>query len=335
MKITASVPFRISFCGGGTDIPEFYSKYGGCVLSSAINKRIFAEIDTDSTDNFSIELCNYNLIKSFNFKELSEYKGDEFDIIKASLIQSDTKQPLKIKIHSEMKPGSGLGTSSATAVAMLAGLYYLKTNRLDSIFIAEEAIKLERKLLAIPGGVQDQYAVSVGGMNLIIFQKNKNIKIENLNLPESTRKALEKKLLIFYIKSNRNQKIHQARFVRMIKNQTSVPFLINLKSLCIEMKKALKNKDLTEFSHLLNVSWKIKKMANPFVANNKIDKLYNIAIKNGAVSGKLLGSGAGGYFLLYCNEERQRQVQNTLEKAGIETEKIKFENNEGVKIDEN
>jgi len=314
--IRSKAPLRISFAGGGTDVPPYPEERGGAVLSSTINKYAYATLIPREDDTINVKSLDYDIVAKYRSNEKLFYDG-ELDLVKAVINNMKAKRGLDLFMHSDAPPGSGLGSSS-TVVVTLVGLFQRWLNiPLTDYDIAELAYKIERKDLNIRGGKQDQYAATFGGFNYIEFHAESTI-VNPLRIKRDILNELEYRLLLCYTGRTRLSanilKEQVEKFVK--KEKKSVEALDELKSICIDMKNALLRGHLDEFGELLHKGWMNKKQLASQISNPEIDKLYETARQKGAIGGKLLGAGGGGYLLLFCDFDKKHIIAEELEKLG-------------------
>lgn len=325
-EVVCQAPVRISFAGGGTDIPSYFNIYGGCVISTTINHYIRVRIREYKKDGIKVDLQSYHESKILDDRSIGCYFGDHFDIVKAACKLVGIISGVEIIVGSSIHPASGLGTSSATAVSLLAALSAYKKEKLTKLELAQKAVDLERKMLKIIGGYQDQYAVSFGGLNFISFFQNNKISLKPLNVSAKTKERLQNNLMLYYLGGNRKEHKQQQMLVGMIaKRKSTLAALHRMKELCYKMRDSLLADDLEGFARLLHQSWVLKKSTSPNISNKKIDDVYRYVQKLGVIGGKLLGSGGGGCLLLCCPKEKQSQVYRYLNKNGGEFIPFRFE----------
>lgn len=323
-------PVRISFAGGGTDMPEFYEKYGGKIVTSAINHFTYVIINKRN-DNFfqffSSDFHTHN--KPAKFEDLKSEDGNELAI---SVVKHlNYRIGSNLMICSDVAPHSGLGSSSSLAVNLVKVLSTLKGENLDKDKIAETAHYIERHFLNWPMGKQDEYISVYGGFNLIEFTKD-TISVSPILLKRNTLLELEQNLLLFFVGGRTDTKILPTQ-VERIRNEDKeiLESLHSVKKLAETMHRSLLDSDLTTFGELLNKGWQIKKKFSKGVTNNTIDRIYDVAVKSGALGGKLTGAGGGGHLLLYCDPKKQISVKEKMEEFGLREVKFNF-HNEGSKI---
>jgi len=334
MIIRSRSPVRISFGGGGTDVPPYSDEKGGCVVSAAINKYSYATLEPRNDQEIHIE--SWNFLKKLKFGSIDEIQyNNELDLLKAAIKRLNaTRMGLNIFLRSDVPPKSGLG-SSAAAFAALIGLFnHLKTEKMTLYEIAELAHKIEREELKIAGGKQDQYATVFGGLNFIEFDKDW-VRVIPLKMRKEHILELEKHLVLAYVGERpegdvvRNYvtgDIITDQVKSMVeKKETVMEALDKTKEIALEMKKALLIGDFTRFGELLHEAWEMKKKFSPMITNKYINDLYELARKHGAMGGKLTGAGGGGFMLFFCEPNTEQIVAHELEKAGAKPVNFVFD----------
>jgi D-glycero-alpha-D-manno-heptose-7-phosphate kinase len=325
-RIRARAPLRISFAGGGTDVPPFPAAEGGCVLSATIDRYAYGSL-VPRTDRMVT-------IESVDFKTTAEMTLDEeilcdgsLDLIKAAVRRFGRtgSDGYDLVLRSSAPPGSGLGSSSTMMVALtglLAGHY---GRDLDDYQTAQLAHAIEREDLGIAGGKQDQYAATFGGFNFIEFTDR--VIVNPLRVRDEIAHELELSLLLCFTGITRDS-------ARVIEDQTrraldsaeaTMAGLRAQKELAVAMKAALLTGALPEFGELLGEAWAQKKRMSPLISNPRIDELYQLARSKGALGGKITGAGGGGYILLFCDFTRKHRVMEALEFAGAEVTEFTFD----------
>lgn len=304
--IISRAPFRVSFCGGGSDIPSFYEKYGGCVLSTSIKKYVYLCL-TPAFNKDTITL------KYSQTEEVTDPKDIQHRIFKQVLSDFGTKG-IEISSMADVPAGTGLGSSSTFTVALLRLLYTYNEQHVSAYKVAKEACDIEINKLGNPIGKQDQFAASFGGLNYYEFMPDGFVKVEPVIMHSESRKKLENSLLMFY-----TGKLHDANAIlaNESKNLASAEDKIaTTKRLCEmtkELRAHLENGDVDALGEILKTSWEMKKTLAKGISNDLIDDACDRAIKAGASGGKLLGAGGGGFLLFYCpNEETKAKVRFAL-----------------------
>lgn len=326
--IRGKAPFRISFAGGGTDLPNFFGKYGGVVINCTIDKYCYGTLikRADSKVIISSDLGEELIL---NLKDKLEYDG-RFDLIKAIINIIKPNFGFELYLHNDIPPGRGLGSSATLAVLVTKLISTMQESSHDDYKIAEIAYKAETEELKIKGGWQDQYAAVTGGFNFMEFNGDKTI-IYPLRLKEEIINEFNHHLLLCYVGKTHFSGDQQAVLEKAISEEDVVRSLDELKRIAIEIKDSLLTNNLEEIGRLLHKSWENKKRVSKTISNPKIDRLYEIALQNGAYGGKLLGSGGGGYLLIFYTPKKRNQIVRALEKEGGEIMNFNFEFN-GAKV---
>ena len=327
--IKCKAPFRISYFGGGTDFPDWYDNHGdGLVLSTTINKYCYILLRT-LPPFFSF---NYRL-RYFDTETVKNIKEIKHPSIKAILNQyhKDKKQGLEIIHYADLPALSGLGASSAFTNALIFLVHEYNNNKISKKNLAEKSIFIEKKILLEDGGCQDQYASALGGFNEILFQK-KGISIKTLNFQKEKKKELEDNTVIFFTGISRKATLIEKEKIKEIKEK--LEYYREIYQIALEAKNIFCSKNnknfLNHISELLNESWKLKKKLSNNVSSNYIDEIYSLALKNGAIAGKILGAGGGGFIMFITkNALGKKKLIKSLSK--LTHVNFKFEN-EGTKI---
>lgn len=318
---TTRTPFRMSFLGGGTDFPAYFNEYGGCVLSATFNKYSYVTVrELPALFDYKNQFT-YSKIERFNSPDELEHP-----LVREALKYIGTDR-VQIAYDADLPARSGIGSSSSFAVGLLNELHLLKGEKLSKMELAKEAIYLERVLCNEAGGVQDQLAVAFGGLNKITFDAD-GYKILPVDTSHKNRKQFNNNLLLVFTGFS-----HFSGEVA-VAQQNNIPHKISelneMKSLVAEGEKILvSGNSLDDFGRLLDYTWKLKRTLSDRISTNEIDELYDSAKKSGALGGKILGAGSGGFMLLYVPEEKRENVKKIFEPSRI----IPFEfEDEGTKL---
>ena len=316
---------RISLGGGGTDLEAYYEKYGGLVISTAINKYFYAILTTEESDELQIISADYrSLFRHSPYKDLF-WDGDLL-LPKAVLHHFGIRRGINLFVASEVPPGTGLGSSSAAAVAMVRAISTLMEQPLTKQQVAELASYIEIDKMGMPIGKQDQYASAFGGLNKITF-RSESVTVEPLQIASGTRQTLERRLLLFFTGSSRESTTilkHQRKSTQD-QDATVLQALHNIKRVACEVQSCLEQGDLDEFARLLDYSWQEKRRLAPGLSTGFIDECYCLALQQGAAGGKITGAGGGGFLLLYCEEQAQENVTRALEERGLKRMNFHFD----------
>lgn len=308
--IITKTPFRMSFFGGGTDIPSFFNEYGGSVISTTFDKFCYVNVrHLPPFMPYMSELVHSKIERVNDFEEI------EHPLIREAMRLHDIHE-IRLTYEGDLPARTGLGTSSTFAVGMLNAFCALKGKYMSKEMLAKEAIMLERNILKEKGGWQDQIAAAYGGLNRIDFKEGKfNVRPVIIN-PER-KKKLDENLMLFYTGIQRFSSDIQANTFAKPKDKTNE--LLDMLALVDDAEKVLvdKNVDLNEFGRLLDLTWKLKRGTGNKVSSSSIDSIYDRAIKAGAIGGKLLGAGGGGFLLFYVEKDKQDAVKRALEELMV------------------
>jgi len=317
-------PLRISFAGGGTDVSPYPERYGGCVLSCTIDK--YAYVSLRRHDDNRIRVISEDIGLEVYFEAKGGHSLDgKIDLAQAILRHFQTTG-LDCYMHSDAAPGSGLGSSSAMIVALIGGLAHRQGLHLTPDEIAETAYLIERTDLGIIGGMQDQYASSFGGFNFMEFTGS-GVQVTPLRISEEILSELHYHLILCYTGRTRLSSNILAEQTANVQNadESVMESLAQMKTLTIALKHALLKGRLLEFGEILDASWQLKRKLASCISNAQIDELYANAKAAGAIGGKILGAGGGGYFLLVTPFTRRRRVHEALENSGGKVIDFQFE----------
>lgn len=325
--IIGIAPVRISFAGGGTDMPEFFNEYGGEVVSTTINRFTYAIIHP-RYDKF-FQAFSPDFQKHYTPTSLNKIKIKEgTEIATATTKYFNYKKGINIILCSDVPGGSGMGASSSLAVNLTNVLSKMSKKQMNKKEIAEIAFYIGRNVLKWPIGKQDEYSAAYGGLNHMKFQKNKTTTTP-IPISKSSKKELDENLLLFFIGITRKSNdilIDQLKRIQNNDHQT-INSLKNVKQLANETYHSLKKSDITEFGIILNRNWHAKKQFSKMITNSHIDKIYDKAIDSGAIGGKLTGAGGGGHMLFYCEQSKQKKLINKMNQMGLNLIDFKFYEN--------
>jgi D-glycero-alpha-D-manno-heptose-7-phosphate kinase len=322
--IIARSPLRISLGGGGTDLPSYYKKHEGFLLAAAIDKYIYVTINRPFLKGIFLK---YSEIE--NVKNIADIKHK---IIREILLLENIKTPqIEITTLADIPAGTGLGSSGSFTTAFIKALYRYRRKHIHQKELAELACHIEIDKLAEPTGKQDQYISAVGGITSFAFQKDDRVISAPINLSLDTLFDLEDNLLLFFTGFARSASdILKDQKVRSEKNdEDMIKNLHYVKDLGYRSKSALEASDTNLFGELMHEHWENKKRRSGGMSNPNIDNWYELAIKNGAIGGKLVGAGGGG-FLMFMAKDKEK-LRKTMKNAGLEEVRFKFDF-EGTKI---
>jgi D-glycero-alpha-D-manno-heptose-7-phosphate kinase len=318
---------RISFAGGGTDVPPYPEREGGCVLNATIDSYAWGSLRPRNDGRIRIESVDLGILVDCPADSELQFDG-QLDLVKATIVrfQAHNSRGFDVFLHSDAPPGSGLGSSSSLIVGLVGLVKEFKSLPLTEYEVAQLAYLIEREDLKIQGGHQDQYASSFGGFNFIEFYEDRVI-VNPLRIHQDTVNELEHNLLLCYTgTTRRSDKIIEDQTNRLEQEQEdTLRALRGQKQLATDMKNALLRRRLDDFGDLLHSAWESKKKLSPRISNSRIDEMYETARKTGALGGKITGAGGGGYMLLYCQFERKHKVAAALKQLGASPTEFAFE----------
>lgn len=303
--IITQTPFRMSFFGGGTDFPEFFRENGGAVISTTFDKYCYVNVrHLPRFFDYSTEL-SYSKIERVQTVDEIEHPA-----VREAMKYLDMHE-LRLTYEADLPARSGLGTSSSFAVGMLNAFYCLKGKYVDKRRLADDAIYLERVLCKEAGGIQDQIAAAFGGFNRIDFSVD-GYTVKPVIISPDRKIQLNRKLMLFFTGFSRFSSDIQQSTQKALENRKEE--LLEMLTLVDEAEKILTSKDnLDEFGRLLDYTWKLKRKVAKGISTDSIDELYARALQAGAIGGKLLGAGGGGFLLFYVEEGKQMYVRKALE----------------------
>lgn len=312
----------MSFFGGGTDLPAFFNEHSGAVISTTFDKYCYVNVRHMPPFHPYISELVHN-----RFERVNNIDEIEHPLIRECMRLHDIHE-IRLTYEGDLPARTGLGTSSTFAVGMLNAFCALKGKMMSHRQLAEEAIRVERDILKEHGGWQDQIAAAYGGLNRIEF-KDGDFSVHPIIISPERKHELDENLMLFYTGIQRfSSEIQADTFAKPVDKTQQ---LLDMLALVDEAENILTNRNtsLNEFGKLLDTSWKLKRGTGSKVSNGSIDELYDSAIKAGALGGKLLGAGGGGFLLFYCEKEKQPSLVAALEKLMIVP--FNFEN-EGTQV---
>jgi D-glycero-alpha-D-manno-heptose-7-phosphate kinase len=315
--LIARAPLRISLAGGGTDLEAYYSKYGGAVVSTSIDKYFYVFISQNDGPHIQVSSSDY---QTFYRQRLDEAPlwDDDLKLPKAIIYHFGIQGGFSIFLASQVPPGTGLGSSSTVAVALIKALSVLRGDRLSRGEVAELACQIEIDRLGFPIGKQDQYATSFGGLNFIEFNPGA-VTVTPIDLPPELNAALETRLMLFFTGRSRHSAtiLNEQRRNSERNRATVIEALHVIKEAAIGLRRDLMRCNIDTVGDWLDRSWQAKRQLARGISDSWIDQWYESARAAGAAGGKIAGAGGGGFLLLYCLPERQQAVTECLESNGL------------------
>ena len=325
--IRTRAPLRISFAGGGTDVPPFPTSEGGCVLSATIDRFAYGSLEPRRDRMITIESVDFKTNAEMSLDEEILYDGN-LDLIKAAVKRfgREGTRGYNLVLRSNAPPGSGLGASSTMMVALTGLLARHYGSDLGDYGTAHLAHAIEREDLSIAGGMQDHYAATFGGFNYIEFTDR--VIVNPLRIRDEITHELELSLMLCFTGITRDSAWVIEDQTRRVGAHTvdTIEGLRAQKELAVAMKSALLTGALNDFGALLGEAWMQKKRMSPLITNARIDELYDLALRKGALGGKITGAGGGGYILLFCDFTKKHRVIEALELAGAHVTEFTFSN---------
>ena len=299
--IISKTPYRISFFGGGTDYPSWYKKNGGYVISATIDKYIY--ISCRKLPPFFNH--KYRIVWS-HIETVKKLKQIKHKVVREMLNKYKIKEGLEIHYDGDLPARSGMGSSSVFVVGLMNLFNHFKNKNVKKKKLAEDSIYFEQKILNEVVGSQDQVAATYGGFNKIYFNRKGGFKVKPISIKRKVIQKLNNNLLLVYTGYKRTAHQIAKNYVNKLKTSKK-EYILKISDYARKAEKALQNGELDEFGTLLNDTWVEKKKLSASITNPAIDKIYNMAIKNGALGGKLLGAGGGGFFIFYVPYFKQKK----------------------------
>ncbi len=316
--IITRAPLRVSLGGGGTDLPSYYRDHSGFVISGAINKYVYITIH----DTFAPGI----IVKYAEIERCQTVDELKHPILREALKLMDIKDiHLEISSLADIPSGTGLGSSGTFTVALLKALSRYQRRLMSTQELAEAACYIELERLGEPIGKQDQYIAAFGGLTCFTFMPDGRVQVEPLKISRDTRHNLEDHLLMYFTGQTRSASaILQDQKTRSeTQDQDMIQNLHFMKELGRQSQRAMESGDLREFARLMHVHWEKKRERSKGMSNSKIDELYELARKNGALGGKLIGAGGGGFLMFYTEE--QARMRTAFREVGLQEVRFRWD----------
>jgi D-glycero-alpha-D-manno-heptose-7-phosphate kinase len=322
-------PVRISFAGGGTDLPAYYEKFGGAVLSTTINKYFYTILGKRNDGRVQVISSDLRVFETWRNIAAMDIRGSGLEIPLAILKDLGSELSLDLFLASEIPPGTGLGSSASVCVNILKTLTTYLNQPLSKYALADRAFHVARHVLGRHVGRQDEFAAAFGGLNFITFQSDGHTEVEPVDIESGIMRDLQSSLMLFFTGSAHDSWTILQEQERLTRSQAgpAVGALHDARSFADRMLITLKAGDLNHFGELLDESWQTKKRISAKISNPRIDRLYELARSNGALGGKITGAGGGGFLLLFCPLDRQEAVRTALKNEGIKDMAFSFDTN--------
>lgn len=312
-------PVRISFGGGGTDLPSYYERFGGAVLSTAINKYFYTILGNRTDGRIQVISSDLRLFGNWSDLTAPSVENSGLEIPLAVLKDLGATLAADLFLASEIPPGTGLGSSASVCVNLLKVLTTYLRRPLSKYDLAERAYNITRTGLGRHVGKQDEYAAAFGGLNYIRFNADGSAQVEPLAIDSGILSALQSNLMLFFTGAAHHSwdiLADQEEATRQPAG-AAVEALHQVKEAAAMMKAALQGGDLEHFGHLLDDAWQAKKRISRHISNPRLDHFYSIAREHGALGGKITGAGGGGFLLLYCEPRTHAAVRSALHHEGL------------------
>lgn len=320
-------PVRISFGGGGTDLPAYFKAFGGGVLSAAINKYFYTLVSRRTDGKIQVISSDLKVTETWEGIRNTHVDTTRLGIVLSALKYLDRDFGADLFLASEIPPGSGLGSSASVCVNILKAISEICHLPLSRYDLAATAYTIAHDVLKKPVGKQDEYAAAFGGLNYIHFRQDDSVMVDPLDAEPDIIQLLQDNLMLFFTGVSHDSWSILERQDKDTRTpgSKSLEALHNIKQYGIKMRSALERGNLQDFGMMLDEAWQQKKRVTRGISSERIDHLYGIARENGALGGKITGAGGGGFLLLYCETEHQQRLRATLAVEGISEMMFKFE----------
>ncbi|HXA68746.1 MAG TPA: hypothetical protein VNV82_26520 [Bryobacteraceae bacterium] len=321
--IITRTPLRISIGGGGTDLPSYYHQFGGFVIAAAINKHIYVGINETFSGGY--------FLKYSSLEHAATVDEIRHSLIREVLRLHEVPPPVEVVSMADIPAGTGLGSSGAFTVGLLRAVHAMKRKYVDPGVVAEEACKIEIETLQQAVGKQDQYIAAYGGLACFEFLQNGEVRVNPLNISNGTLYDLEEHLVMFFTGYSRNASV--VLDDQKIRSEMGDPAMLDnlhfIKQLGQCIKLALEQGDTRRFGQLMHEHWQHKQKRSPGTSNDGINRWYDVGRENGAIGGKLVGAGGGGFLLFYADD--RDLLRRAMQREGLREVRFAFDH-EGSKL---
>jgi D-glycero-alpha-D-manno-heptose-7-phosphate kinase len=323
--IVTRTPFRVSLGGGGTDLPSYYSRYGGFVVGAAINRYIYVMLNRRFEDSLRVSYSQTEIVPS--------REDVEHPIVREALAITRLDRNLEIVSIADLPANTGLGSSCAFTVGLLNALHAMKREHLPLDELAEEACHIEIERLGEPIGKQDQYMAAFGGITCLEIDREGGVRVSPLDLPDELVQELEGNTLIFYtgIQRSASEVLRDQSEATDRRDERVTRSLHAIKEIGREIKVALTSGDLDRYGRLMDQHWQVKRGLSDKVSADNLDRWYEMAKANGALGGKVMGAGGGGFFMFYCPNGSKGKLRDALTAEGLKELRLGIDF-EGTKV---
>lgn len=315
--IITRTPLRISIGGGGTDLPSYYSRFGGFVISAAINRYIYISLHKTFVNNY--------IIKYSSIETVERREDICHPIVREAFKLHDVGPYNEMVSQADIPAGTGLGSSGSFNVGLLRAIHASKRTHITTQALAEEACHIELDLLKEPIGKQDQFIAAFGGITCFDINQEGVVSVSPLNITNETLHNLEDNLLMFFTGYSRSASavLSDQKIKTEKSDESMIQNLHFIKELGLEIKKALESGKTEEFGKLMHVHWQHKKERSQGISNENINQWYDLAYENGALGGKLIGAGGGGFLMFYASD--RDLLRKTMAKEGLTEVRFSFD----------
>lgn len=323
--IISRAPVRITLGGGGTDLESYYSKYGGFLIAAAIDRYVFISANKRFYDSIRLSYSQTEIVDS-----VADIKHRIFrEALKLLKIDGG----IELVSIADVPANCGLGTSSSFTVSLLNALHTYNRDFVTQKQLAEEACHIEIDVLGEPIGKQDQYIAALGGITCLTFEKNGEVIIEPLRISDDTLDQLENNILLFHtgIERSASEILSEQDEKSKENDPKTIENLHRIKQIGLETRRVLEGGDIDKFGELLHVHWETKRKRSQKMTSAFIDECYELARNSGALGGKIMGAGGGGFFMFYCHSNDKSRLSQAMKKLGLRPMKFHFDF-EGTKI---
>ena len=322
--IITRTPLRITLGGGGTDLPSYYEQFGGVVVSAAISKYIFISINQTFTPDY--------FLKYSALERVEKVTQIEHPIIREALLAHDVQPSLEIVSTADIPSGTGLGSSGTFAVGLLRAIYAMRRDHVSASRVAEQACQIEIERLSRPVGKQDQYVAAFGGLKTYTFEPDGTVTVTPLNISTETFHDIEEHLLMFFTGYSRaaDRVLEEQRARSTAGDPEMIENLHFVKELGLQSKAALEQGNVERFATLMHEHWEHKKKRSDAMSNPHIDRWYEVGRASGALGGKLVGAGAGGFLLFYTRDPLR--LRTAMKAEGLAEVRFTFDSDGSVVV---
>jgi D-glycero-alpha-D-manno-heptose-7-phosphate kinase len=320
-------PVRISFGGGGTDLPSYFENFGGAVLSTSINKYFYTILQRRTDGKIQVISSDLRVAETWHDIERMPVKGSQLEIPLSVIKELQCNVSIDLFLASEILPGTGLGSSASVCVGVLKTLASYLDLRLSKYQLAEQAYHIAHNVLGKPVGKQDEYAAAFGGLNFITFEPNGEVHVEPLNLRSDLLREFQSCLMLFFTGSAHNSWhiLKEQEKLTSNGNKRALESMDYIRRAAEQMRDALLKGNFRAFATLLHEGWQAKKSLSSGISSPLIDEAYAAALHEGALGGKITGAGGGGFLLVFCEEPHQAKVREAMARLNIREMGFEFD----------